>query len=1050
MKKRILLFLAVLTAAVTTVDAQNLTGRVLSPDGQPIEGVILSIDGTRLAAMTDATGSFSLPVEVEFGTLRVVCQDYYTQVFPLRGSVIPDDIILVPRGEYRYSGEILLPEGALPRSQASSLMETVAKKDYSASPSAILSWQDAGSALMVGRKSGMPGEGAYLNLRGLHSLNADNTPLLVINGVPFLANTSVSDVINGYSRDALFGYNANDIRSITVLRGAEAAMYGSLGSNGVILIETEKADRDKLDTRISFAGNYGLSKAKRQLPMMNVSQYESYLTDIGQSRYSSLSALQKDYPFLAGTDDYYYSYLFNNSTDWTGLIYRNGLVTDNVLRVEGGDEVAKYNISFGYTHEDGILDQTATNRYHTSLNTNIMVSPDFEVFTSVNLAYLNSDLNNTGMSQETNPILAAWHMMPSLSPWQKLSNNGIIYGRYLKYNGWNVNSSPSFPYDNVSNPLALVRTVDATDKIYDADIRLGLNYRPNRYWTVTGLLSLYYDYTEEYVFTPGVTDQAIIPQLYGTGENFVSMGVIRQNAWFYNLNAAYRNTFDDIHVVNAYAGVRMMTKSYEYDASSGYNSANDYYRSLNKVTDQWNILGSNDEWRWLSFYAHASYVYDNLWRFVAGLTADGSSVSGINAPRFGLFPSASVTYLAANSGQMGENIDHFNITFELSKSGNSRFSSNYGQNYYVSNNLFNLGTIVRNGVPNTSLEWEKKTQTDIGVDLSLFRNKLGMRFAEFLVKHYDLLLDSKISAVYGSNEPYYANTASIFNNGFESSIRYEALRTSQMEWTLHFDAALQSSQITSLGDLDETIVTYAGDDAQTRLKKGSTPYEFYGYQTRGVYRSNAEALAPTAATGQPLKTPYGGNYQGGDVIFVDQNGDGMINDEDRVPLGSAAPYFFGSLGTSLRYGDWRLSADLGFSLGNRAYNAARRQTESMDHFYNQSVAVLNRWQIEGQQTDMPRAAYGDPSGNNLFSDRWIENASYLKLRRVALSYALSKDLLRYMDGQVWISAENLWSLSNYLGADPEFYYSYAEALRGFDYAKVSAPVTFKVGVNLNF
>jgi TonB-linked SusC/RagA family outer membrane protein len=1034
------------TTEVQSPAARTLTGRILSTDGSPIEGVIVSVPGRGVSTTTDADGRYTLKTRATRGTLKVVAGDYYGHEYPLDEQAIPRVIVLVPTSERHYSGVVSTPAGTQQdRDAASAIVETLNKKDMKSSMSADLAWQDGVAGLQVTRKSGMPGEGGYYNLRGLHTLHADNTPLIVINGVPFLTNTTVSDVINAYSRDALFGYNANDIRSITVLKGADAAMYGSLGSNGVILVETEQANSDNLDTRISFTGNYGVNFRQDNIPMLGTSDFRSYLMGLGQTRYSSLAEMQTDYPFLkSGTN--YYSYLFNNNTDWVDLIGRNSFVTDNVVRVEGGDEVAKYNISFGYSSEAGTLENTKSDRYHTSINSNIMVSRQVDIFTSVNLAYLTSDLNETGMSEETNPILAAYHSMPLLSPYEKLDNGGII-NRYAKYNAWNTNANPTYSYDNVSNPLAIVNTVEATDKVYDANIRLGLNWRPTTQWTFTGLVNLYYNYTEEYLFTPGVTDEAILPQLYGTGENYVSMGVIRQSAYYLNFNAAYKNTWNGVHALDAYAGVRFLNRSYEYDVSSGYNTANDYYKTLSKTSDEWNILGDNEEWRLLSYYLHGDYTYNHLLRASVGLSVDGTSVSGVDATRFGFFPSASVTYMAANSSWMPEAVSRLNVTGEVSLTGNSRFSSNYAKNYYTSNNLFNMGTIVRAGLPNTKLEWEKKLQYDLGFDLGLLKNRIDLRVNAFYADAYDLLLDRDISAVYGSSAAYYDNTAEISTRGLEVSARFNPIHDRKWDWVITADAAWSRSKVEDLGAQSRYIQTYTSynnDDAQTLLKVGSRPYEFYGLQTAGVYSTAAEAKA------SGLVNTYGTAYEAGDVIFVDQNGDGKINDEDRVSLGTAAPDVYGSFGTSLRYKQWTLTADFGYSIGNKAYNATRRQTESMDKFYNQSTSVLNRWQVEGQQTSMPRAAYGDPSGNALFSDRWIEDADFLKLRNLQLSYAFDKSLLKFCSGSIYVAAENLFTWTDYLGGDPEFSYSYAEALRGFDYAKVTSPTTVKIGVQLNF
>ena len=199
----------------------------------------------------------------------------------------------------------------------------------------------------------------------------------------------------------------------------------------------------------------------------------------------------------------------------------------------------------------------------------------------------------------------------------------------------------------------------------------------------------------------------------------------------------------------------------------------------------------------------------------------------------------------------------------------------------------------------------------------------------------------------------------------------------------------------------------------------------------------------------------GDAFQAGDVRFVDISGpngtpDGVINEYDKTSLGSSLPTAFGGINLMFRYKKFTLDANFGYTLGAKLYNATRRQVESMSSFYNQSTAVLDRWQVEGQVASLPRANYGDPMRNNDFSDRWIENGDFLKLRSLRLSYGFSKLWSFIRSGNVYIAAENLFSISGYLGGDPEFAYSYDERMRGFDYAKVSLPITVKLGFNLNF
>jgi len=1046
MKKTIILvlFTCVLTFNLLA-QGTMLIGKVQGTDGMPVEGAIFSVSDGQSSVISGKDGSFKLAVTNKKYTLKIVAEGFYEKEYPLSGNVIPKTIVLIPVTEVKYNGSVKLPDYTELREYKSASTQGVKKMDLKKDFTIDLAMQDEVTGLKITRKSGMPGEGGYLNLRGIHSFVAGNSPLIVVNGVPHFGNEEISDVINGYSRSSLFGFNTQDIRSITVLKGADAAVYGSLGSNGVILIETEQATSNNLETRISFNGQYGISTPNRSIPVLDVSDYKTYLQDIGMTRYNLISSLYTDYPFLQNTENYD-SYLFNNNTDWNKEVQGPAFVTDNVFRVEGGDEIAKYNIAFGYSSEGGVLGNTSTNRYHTLINSNIMVSRDVDIFTNVGLYYVNSKLQEQGSETATNAITSSYLMMPMLSPFKKEPSGNILNG-YSTYNGWNVISNPTFAYDNVSNPVAIVNTVDATDKIYDANIRLGLNYRANRYLTLTGMVNLYYNYTEESIFIPGVTDRAIVPQYFNTGLNTVRKGVIQNSTNYYGLSALYKRTFNKVHQVLTNAGVRYMGRTLEYDRAAAYNTPNDYNQTLGTASDDRDISGNNVEWKWLNYYLHTDYIYDHLLKYTFNLAVDGSSVSGVQTDRFGLFPSFGVTFMSANLGILPSSISLLNVTAEVSRTGNSRFSSNYSKNYYQNSNFFNLGTITRSNVPNTKLQWEKKDQLDVGLDLSMFDNKVNMQVNGFSANSFDLLVARNVSSVYGSSQ-YYDNVGQIATKGLELALRINPIHTKDVDVIVGASASRASSIVKSLGNSRELITSlksFNGDDATIMLREGQSPYQFYGYQTNGVYATTDEAVDGG------LTNIYGKPYQAGDVRFVDKVVDGTINAKDKVLLGSAAPDVYGGMNMSFRYKQVSLLAEFGYSVGNKAYNALRRNLESMQYFYNQSGSVLNRWQIEGQQTKMPRAAYGDPSGNNLFSDRWIEDASYLKLRSITLRYDFKNGLLHFCrQGSLYLVAENLYTLTNYLGSDPEFSYSYNESMQGIDYAKVSLPITVKMGVSLNF
>ncbi len=956
--------------------------------------------------------------------------------------------------KWRYSSYIvilliaLLPGNRMLSQNSDSTQffsKTVSKEKFNKEVILDKAIQDKISGLYMIGKSGMPGEGAYINLRGIHTFTASNQPLVVLNGIPYFGNEDNSLVINGYSRSIFAAINVKDIKNVSVLKGADAALYGSLGSNGVILIETEQATSTNLDTRISFSGQYGVRTPVRSIPTLGVTDYKNYFQDIGTARYGNITTLRTDYPFLENENNFY-SYLFNNNTNWMALIQSPALVTDNVFRVEGGDEIAKYNLSFGYTSDGGVIGNTKTDRYNTLINTNIMVSRKIDIFTNIGLSYIVSKLQEQGMSKSTNPILAASLAMPILSPYKKESDGNIL-NRYAAYNEWNVNLNPMFPYENVSNPLAIVNTLQASDKIYDANIRFGLNYHANRYLSFMGMLNIGINYTEESIFIPGVTTKAIVPQYFGVGYNTVRRGVIQNRANFYGLSGAYKRIFNTVHDVKGSAGVRYITRSLESDYGSGYNTSNDYYKSLSYITENRKITGSNYEWKWLNYFVNGDYTYNNILKANMNLALDGTSVSGVNAPRFGLFPSLGLKVLLANMDLLPDAISMLNVSIDASRTGNSRFSSNYAKNYYQNYNLFNLGTIVRSNVPNTKLQWEKNDELDLGMELSAFNNLIELKANAFTAKAHDLLVARNISSVYGSSE-YYDNTGEIATRGMELSVQLHPIKTKNFGWSIGASIASAKSKIISLGNSNELSINFKSfnnDDALILMRVGESPYSFYGYHTNGIYSTSAEA----ASSG--LKNIYGNSYQAGDVIFVNENkSDNTINAKDKVLLGSATPDFFGAMNTSLRYGNFTLHANFGYSVGNMAYNALRRELESMSTFHNQSVSVLNRWQIEGQSATLPRALYNDVAGNNVFSDRWIEDASYLKLRNITLQYQFGKVLNLCQSGVVYVNADNLLTMTKYLGNDPEFSYNYTSAMQGFDYAKAASPKTVQIGFQLFF
>jgi len=1033
--RKIKILLTVLLAAIAwglAAQTIHVKGKVTGPDKRPVEGAVISLTGAERSVQTDTSGGFEIETVNPEGTITVSAEGFYELSQPLlkRTDIT---LVLIPGEKSKYNEVLVMPFRGRNTGEKTSASANISKKDLGTGMSIESALQGEIAGLRVVSKSGMPGEGAFMNLRGIRTLNSDNAPLVVINGIPYLPDTKDSPVIGGYSRGLFNAFDLNDIQNITVLKGAEAAIYGSMGSNGVILVETDGTGSDDLETKITFSGQYGLNWNNKKLPVLGVDDYKAYVSDIGMTYYQDMQDLLDDYPFLKDDPDYYYNYLYNNNTNWQKEVYSPAVVTDNVLRVEGGDAVAKYDISLGYMSNGGVVDNTKQNRYQTQINTNVIISRKLEFVTTVGLTYMEGDVQEQGMLGATNPVLVAYNKSPLLSPYKK-DANGNILDEYDVYRY------------GVSNPVAVVNTVNAENKIYDVNLRLGLNYRLNENLMLSGVVGLYYNYNKENIFIPGRTDETIIPVNNDLAENTVRDGVGETKNWYYNLNGSYRKVFNDIHAVNVSAGVQFLTSNKEYDAGSGYNTANDYYQTLDYVeSGSESFYGYIDEWNWMNFYAHGDYTWKSLVRTSVNLGVDGSSSSGSDADRFGVFPSAGVTFMSKNLKSLANSsfLNRLDVRAEYGLTGNSRFSANYGKNYYHSAQFQSLSGIVRSNIPNTRLKWEKTKQLDLGVDLSLFRHRLDLSFDYYNAKSRNVLFAQPLSSVYGPSA-YYTNSAKIDNDGIEISFSAAIIQSKNVEWVIGGNLATTDSKIVSLGGQDESITTF-DDDARVITRVGEKPYCFYGYVAEGIFATSAEA----GAAG--LSNWKGEAYEAGDVHYRDLNNDHIINHQDKQIIGCAAPDFFGGFNTFVRYKNFAFSAEFTYAEGNDAYNGVRRSIEAMDNFNNQSRSVVNRWRYEGQVANVPRAVYGDPLENNAFSSRWIEDASFLKLKTVTLSYSFDKKFLDFFrSGTIYVTGENLYTWTDYLGLNPEFSYSYSEAMQGMDYSKVVPPRCIKFGFNLKF
>jgi len=386
-------------------------------------------------------------------------------------------------------------------------------------------------------------------------------------------------------------------------------------------------------------------------------------------------------------------------------------------------------------------------------------------------------------------------------------------------------------------------------------------------------------------------------------------------------------------------------------------------------------------------------------------------------------------------------IDNLVLKGGYAKTGNSRFSSKIGQAYYSSQLYRQLAGIVVGNIPNEGIRWEDNENWQANLMFSGWRQRLNVNVGYYYNKADNLLNAFAVSPVAGIDKVF-LNGAQIVNKGFEVDLNLAIIDRKDWSLTLGGNLSTLDSKIKKLVGSSDIVVEQA--DGLARVQRvGETPNSFFGYQFQGVIASEAQANTLNL---QDYKNRM---FAAGDAWFNDVNGDGVIDNDDQTLLGNSLPNLFGGSSLSLRYKNIRLQGLVSFSKGNKMYNGVRRSVESLDSYANQSEAALRRWQADGQVTDIPQAVYGDPMENARFSSRWIEDASFLRLESVTLSYRFVNSPLKILTNSEWyVAGENLFTWTDYLGLDPVTSFSNSINYMGADYGKIPLPRTFKIGVNI--
>jgi TonB-linked SusC/RagA family outer membrane protein len=976
--------------------------------------------GDKIAKLTNPKGEFSLEVSSGDAVIEVSMDGYIAKQIPilknskLHVKLYPSDY----HSLYKSTETVFGENGLLNTAGAIDKLELDAWEQNSETIDSYLQGRMAG--LNVVRRSGTPSMGGNVNIRGGQSLYTNNQPLYIVDGIVYNVEHLSPSITTAHLNNALQHIDLRDIQDVTVLKDAvSASIYGARAANGIVVINTNHSR--EVATQIDLQATTGYNFKSKNLPVMTSYAYRSYLNDIlATSHYTGSEIANMPFNDDNPTSSTYPAY--HNETNWQNEVMKNSVDQNYFLRVTGGDNIAKYALSVGYNKEKGIIDQTSQDRYTARFNGDMFLTKKFTAQTNISMGYGQQQLKDQGLSPKTNPLFLSLIKAPFLNT-NEMAADGTISPNYADAD-----------YFGYSNPMQIIQNGINNKKAYRFLGSMVFNYDFSNKFRLSNLTTVTYDKAQENFFIP---KKGVAKDTVNNIEVYSRLGtqVARYYSISNDLRLQYKQNFGTESHLQAIGGIRYHKHDSEQDYALGYNSATDQLVSIGNSTAESRVYGGHiGKWANMTGYGLANLTVKNKYIFNGSIAMDGSSRFGnkvdagikIADKVYAVFPAAGIAWVLSNEDFLKEitavNVAKLRLSYGLV--GNDDIGNYDARQNYISQNFLGVQGLVRDGVANPYLKWEKVEKVNAGIDLSFFNERLNMTMDLYQNTSRDLLVYNPGNSVSGISY-YLYNNGSMRTRGVDISL-FGRIIDGAVKW----DAGINLGHYKShMLDLPETTYSrYAG--ATYITEAGSSPNAFYGYRFDGVYSTSEEAsnagLSILNASNKKI------SFEAGDAKFFDKNGDKIIDQNDRIVIGDPNPDLVGGFSNAITYKNWKFDALFTFSIGNDVYNYTRAQLESGSTFYNQTELLQNRWRVEGQVTEVPKASYGDPMGNSRFSNRWIEDGSYVRLRQIAVEYGIpvNKKIIKYI--RLYGTANNLFTISKYLGYDPEFAQSADSFHQGVD------------------
>lgn len=1074
------------TAFQMPVKAQQkitVQGRVLDAKKNPMAGVtIAEVDAeqrTINAVKTDVDGNFAIKISntnnklsfsyIGFKTITQNINDKSTINVSMEAKDNGMDEVVIVSQKKIDNGLVPIPERDLTTAVAHINAKDMEEMQAASIDQAL---QGRLPGVDITAASGDPGAGMQIRIRGTNSINSSNDPLIVVDGMPYETqipsdfNFGTADEV-GYAQ--LLNIAPSDIKDITILKDAAAtAVWGSRAASGVLLITTKRGAVGKPTLTYTFKGS--TTKQPQAIPMLTGDQYSTLIPEEYMNRNGAPLNTQTVKEFQYDPNDPYWYYNYGNNTDWVSAITRKGFTQDHNISMNGGGEKARYFASLGYLNNKGTTIGTGLSRINTRINLDYIVSDRIRFRTDISFSHTDNNRNFVNSKDNQDGIRnIAYIKMPNMGVYE-YDELGTLTPNYFS-----PASNIQGQYPRTYNPVAMAlmaKNSILTDRI-------------------TPHFNLQYDIIKQVLMTTfdvqfdinNTKNKTFLPQI-ATGRPYTETVVNRAydgDVDVFNVtsktNLVYTPQFKNtkhslISYLSLYTYDNKAVSQEALTSNSASSELQDPSIPARTQNQDLNLIASSYQTRNVAATISGQYSFEDKYIINLGLRGEGHSRFG-PAHRYGLFPSISTRYRISDEPFMKrfrKKLDELSIRASYGRSGNA---PKYDYTFYNTYGNFDWSYLGQAAVYPANMElknlkWETIVGTNVGFNLIMFQNRFNLDVDIYRNRTKDLFFNGlQISSFTGFNSVN-MNVGTMDNQGWEIGLNAVPFKTKKWAIDFNFNIARNVNMIREISDFyprDKGNIT-ANGQFKTYMQINNPFGSFYGFKYIGVYKDK-DATVARDAKGAPIVGPNGQavymrfnypttdyTFQPGDAMYADINHDGNINYMDVVYLGNGSPKFTGGFGSSITYkGNLKLTAFFNYRYDYDVVNGTKMTTTNMYGYDNQSTAVLRRWRKEGDVTDMPRALYG--SGYNwLGSDRYVEDASFLRFRTVTLRYTFPRQLMNKMkikNLSAYVTVENVFTWTNYTGQDPEVSMRGNDPFRvAIDYSMTPPVKQFTLGITGSF